>query len=270
MPARGRLPHDAKTAGRKRPHRYPDQPIDRAYRAYRGDRRARWLPVRVRYRRHQRRRRRDPEPLPSGPAAARAGGRLGADWLGGRCLLRGPLGRSPRPGPGHGDRRHPVLHQRAGLGVRLLTLGADAVPARRRPRCRHRVGDRPGLYRRDRPRRPARAARLAAAARHRHWHLRRTPDGLLLRHRGGRFKQRPVVRAPGVALDVPGRAGPGGDLRHPRAEHPGVAAIPRRQVPRLRRDQSAEDGGRLRRGTIQAGGDPQDAGQAKRAAASAT
>ena len=155
-------------------------------------------------------------------------------------------------------------------GVRRLGPHHLAHPRRRRHR--HRLGDRPRLHRRDRARPHPRAARVAAADGHRARHLRR--PALRRPARGRRRRRRRDVLAgpPGVALDVPRRRHPVGDLRSPRPAHPRVAALPR--------GQGAHGGGRPgpragagtvgRVGPGQGPRDRRDAASARRSPACAT
>ena len=78
-------------------------------------------------------------------------------------LVRRPLGGPLGPHPGHADRRGPVLRQLARRRPRLLGVGPGVLAAGRRPRHRHRLGDRPRLHRRDRAGVDARAAGIVAA-----------------------------------------------------------------------------------------------------------
>ena len=144
------------------------------------------------------------------------------------AMFGGPHRGPHRAAAGHADRRGAVPDQRAGRRVLGERRHAHRLPHHRRPRGRHRLGDRAGLHRRDRAGEPARPARLAAAARHRHRHLRLAARRLHLRHASRAARPRRVGTA-GLALDVPRHGHPRHRLRRAVADDPRVAALPHRQ-----------------------------------------
>ena len=77
-----------------------------------------------------------------------------------------------------------------GAGLGGHTRVADRVPGDRWGRCRHGLGDRPCVYRRDRTGAHARSTRIGAAAGDRAGHLHRAAGRLRARDGGGRLRTR--------------------------------------------------------------------------------